>query len=101
MYENWVVRRIFGPMREEVVVGWRRLHNVELHNLYASSSVNKVIKSRKIKWTGHVPHMGQLRNAYNIVVGKPEGMRPLQRPRHRREGDIKMDLREIGWEDAE
>jgi hypothetical protein len=72
VFENRVLRIIFGPKRDEVVGGWRRLHNEELHNLYASSDV-KVIISRNIRWAGHVARMGEMRNAYNILDGKPEG----------------------------
>jgi hypothetical protein len=81
--ENRVQRRTFGPKREEVAGGWRRLHNEELHNLYASIDVIRVIKSRWMKWVGHVARMGEMRNTYNILVRKPEGERPLERPRRR------------------
>jgi hypothetical protein len=76
-----VLRRIFGPMRKEVVRGWRKLHN-EFHNLYTSSDIIRVIKSRRMRWTEHMACMGEMRNAYNILVGKPEGKRPLGRPTH-------------------
>jgi hypothetical protein len=77
---------------------WRKLHNEELHNLYSSPSIITMIKSRRIRWAGHVARMREKRNAYRILVGKPEGRRPLGRPRHRCVGNIKMDLREIGWD---
>jgi len=77
--------------------GWRTLHNKKLHNLYASQNI-RVIKSRKMRWTGHVAYMGDMRNMYNVLVGKSEGRRPLGRHRLRCEDNIGMDLREIGWE---
>jgi hypothetical protein len=97
MYENRVLRKISGPKRAEVAGGWRRLHYEELHNLDASPNVIRVIKSRKIL-AGHVVRMGEMRNAYSILVGKPEGKRPLGRLGHRWENDIRIDLREIEWE---
>jgi hypothetical protein len=78
--------------------GWRKLHNEELHSLYSSPSIIRMMKSRRMKWAGHVARMGEKRNAYRILVGKPEGKRPLGRPRRRWVGNIKMDLREIGWD---
>jgi hypothetical protein len=92
-----VLRRIFGPKRDEVTGGWRNLHNEELHGLYASPSIVRVIKARRIRWAGHVVRMGEMRGAYNILVGKPEGRRPLGRSRRGWEDNIKMDLREIGF----
>jgi hypothetical protein len=82
--ENRVLRRIFGPKREEVLGGWRRLHNEELHNSYASPNIIRVIKSRSIGWMDHIARLEEMRNAYNILVGKPEGKRPLGRHRRRR-----------------
>jgi hypothetical protein len=76
-----VLRRIFGPMRGEVMGGWRELHNEELHNLYSSPNIIRIIKSRRMRWAGHVARIGEKRNAYRILVGKPEGKRPLGRPR--------------------
>jgi hypothetical protein len=81
--ENRVLRRIFGPKKEEMAGGWRRLHNAELHNLYASVDVISVIKSRRVGWMWHVARMGEMRSAHKIFVGKPERKRPLGRPRHR------------------
>jgi hypothetical protein len=83
MFENRVLRRIFGHKREEVAGGWRRLHNEELLNLYTSPNIVRVIKLRRVRWEGHVARMGKMRNAYNILVVKPEGKRPLGRPRRR------------------
>jgi hypothetical protein len=73
--------------------GWRKLHNEELHNLYSSPSIIRVIKSRRMRWAGHAARMGERRNAYRILVGKPEGKTPLGRPRCRWVDNIKMDLR--------
>jgi hypothetical protein len=95
--ENRVLRRIFVPTRDEVTGEWRKLHNGERHNLYSSPDIIRQIKSRRMRWAGHVARVGEGRNVYRVLVGKPEGKRPLERPRHRREEGIKMDLREIGW----
>jgi hypothetical protein len=97
VFENRVLRRIFGPTRDEVTGEWRRLHNGELHNLYSSPDIIRQIKSRRVRWAGHVACMGEGRNVYRVLVRKPEGKRPLERPRHRWEDRIKIDLREIGW----
>jgi hypothetical protein len=97
VFENGVLRRIFGPKRDEVTGQWRKLHNTELHNLYLSSDTIKHIKSRRMRWAGHVAHMGEGRNVYWVLVVKPEGKRPHGRPRRRWEDGIKMDLGEIGW----
>jgi hypothetical protein len=96
-----VLRKIFGPKRDEVTGGWRKLLNEELHNLYCSPSVIRIIKSRRMRWAGHVVRMGEMRNEYRIFLGKPKGKRPLGRPRRRWEYNIKMDLREIGWDDMD
>jgi hypothetical protein len=96
VFENRVLRRIFEPRRDEVTGDWRKLHNEELHNLY--SLPNIMIKSRRMRWAGHVARMGETRNAYKILVGNPEGKRPLERRRRRWVDNIKMDLREIGWD---
>jgi hypothetical protein len=77
VFENRVLRRIFGPKRNEVTGDWRKLHNEELHNLYTSPNAIRIIKSRRARWVGHVARMGKIRNAYIIVVGKPEGERPV------------------------
>jgi hypothetical protein len=81
VFENRVLRRIFGPKRDEVTGEWRKLHNEELQDLYSSPSIIRIIKSRRMRWAGHVARMGQKRNAYRLLVGKPEGRRPLGRPR--------------------
>jgi hypothetical protein len=90
-----VLRRVFGPKREEGAGGWRKLHNEEFHNLYASPDVINVIKSRRMRWAGHVALMIEMRNTYRILIGKPEGKRPFGRHRSRWENNIRMDLREI------
>jgi hypothetical protein len=76
--------------------GWRKPHNEELHNLYSSPSIIRIIKSRRLRWAGHVARMGEKRSVYRLLVGKPEGKRPLGRPRRRCIDNIKMDLVEIG-----
>jgi hypothetical protein len=81
VFENRVLGGIFGPKRDEVIGGWRTLHNEELHNLHCSPSIIRMIKSWKMRWVGHVARMGEQRNAYRILVGKPEEKRPLGRPR--------------------
>jgi hypothetical protein len=83
VFENRVLRRIFGPKRDGVTGGWRKLHNEELHNLYPSPSIIIIIKSRRMRWGGHVARMGERRNVYSLLVGKPEGKIPLGRPRRR------------------
>jgi hypothetical protein len=93
----YLLRRIFGPKRDEVTGEWRRLHNEELNDLYSSSNIIRVIKSRRMRWAGHVARMGEGRGAYRFLVGRPEGRRSFGRPRRRWEGDIKMDLQEVGW----
>jgi hypothetical protein len=92
VFENRVLRRIFGPKRDEVAGDWRKLHNEELHNFYSSPNIISLIKSRRMRWTWHVARMGETRNAYRISVGKPEE----KRPRRRWVDNIKMDLGETG-----
>jgi hypothetical protein len=94
LFENRVLRRIFGPKGYEVKGGWRKLHNEQLHNLYSSPSIMRMIKSRRVRWTGHVARIGVRRNTYRILVRKPDGKRPLERRRW--VDNIKMDIREIG-----
>jgi hypothetical protein len=96
VFENWVQRRKFGPKRDEIMGNWRKLLNKELHNSYSSTNIMRRIKSRRMRWTGHVVRMGKKRNSYRVMVGKPERKGPLGRPRHRWEDSIKMDLRDIG-----
>jgi len=96
VFENMVLRRIFGPRRDEVVGEWRRLHNEELNDLYSSPNIVRVIKSRRIKLDEHVARMGEERGLYRVLVGKPEGKRPLGRPRRRWVDNIRMDLQEVG-----
>jgi hypothetical protein len=95
-FENRVLRRIFGRKRDGVTGGWRKLHNEDLHNLYSSPSIIRIIKSMRMRWAGHVARMGEKRNVYMLLVGKPEGKRPLGRPRRRWVDNIKMILLEIG-----
>jgi hypothetical protein len=95
--ENRVLRGMFGPRREEVEGVWRRLQSEELHNLYASPNNNRVMKSRRMRWAGHVVPFGGMRNAYKIFLGKPEGKRPLGRTGRRWKDNIGMDLRKIEW----
>jgi hypothetical protein len=97
VFENRVLRRIFGPTRDEVIGEWRELHSGELRNLYSSPDIIRQIKSRRMRWAGPVARMGEGRNVYRVLVGKPEGKRPLGRPRRGWEDGIKMDLGEIGW----
>jgi hypothetical protein len=101
VFENRVLRRIFGPKRDEVTGGWRKLYNGELHGLYSSPGIVRVIKARRVRWAGHVARMGEVRGAYNILVGKPEGRRPPGRPRRRWEDNISMDLGEIRFGDVD
>ena len=96
VFENRVLRRVFGPKRDEVAGEWRKLHNEELIDLYSLPNIVRVIKSRRMKWVGHVALMGQGRGMHRVLVGKPETKRPLGRPRHRWEDNIKMDLKEVG-----
>jgi hypothetical protein len=96
VFENRVLRRIFGPKRDEATGEWRRLHNEELNNLYSSPNIIRVIKSRRMRRAVHVATMGEKRGAYRILVGRPEGRRQLGRPRRRWEDNIKMDLQGVG-----
>jgi hypothetical protein len=95
VFENSVLRRIFGPKREEDR-SWIKLHNDELHNLFSSQNIVRVIKSRRMRWVAHVACIGEARDVYRVLVGRPKDKRPLGRPRHRWEDKIKMNLREIG-----
>ena len=95
-FENRVLRRIFGPRRDGVTGEWRKLHNEELNDLYSSPNIVRVIKSRRLRWAGHVARMEEGRGVHKVLVGKPEGKSPLGRPRRRWEDNIKMDLEEVG-----
>ncbi|KAJ4450707.1 hypothetical protein ANN_02136 [Periplaneta americana] len=101
VFENKVLRKIFGAKRDEVTGEWRKLHNTELHALYSSPDIIRNIKSRRLRWAGHVARMGEFRNAYRVLVGRPERKSPLGRPRRRWEDNIKMDLREVGYDDRD
>jgi hypothetical protein len=92
-----VLRRIFGPKRDGVTGGWRKLQNEELHNLYSSPSIIRIIKSKRMRWAGHVAGMGEKRNVYRLLIGKPEGKRPLGRPRCRWIDNIRMGLSVVDW----
>jgi len=96
VFENMVLRRIFGPRRDEVTGEWRRLHNEELNDVYCSPDIVRVIKSRRMIWAGHVARMGEERGLYRVLVGKPEGRRPLGRPRRKWVDNIRTDLQEVG-----
>jgi hypothetical protein len=96
LFENRVLRRIFEPKRDGVMREWKKLHNEELHNLYSSPSIIRIVKSRRMRWAGHVARMEEKRNVYRLLVGKPEGKRPLRRRRRRWIVNIKMDLLEKG-----
>ena len=96
MFENRVLRRIFGSKRDGVTWKWRKLHNGELNDLYCSPNIVRVIKSRRMRRAGHVARMEEGRGVHKVLVGKPEGKRPLGRPRHKWEDNSKMDLQEVG-----
>jgi len=96
VFENRVLRRVFGPKRGELTGKWRKLHNEELRDLYSLPNIVGVVKSRRMRWAGHVARMGEGRGVHRVLVEKPEGKRPLGRPRRRWEDNIKMDLREVG-----
>jgi hypothetical protein len=100
VFKSRVLRRTFGPKRYAVTGDWRKMNNEQLHNLYSSPYIIRMIKLR-MSWVGHVTHMAKMRSAYKILVGKPEGKRPLGTPRHKWEDNIKMNLREIGLEDVD
>jgi len=96
VFENMVLRRIFGPRRDVVTGDWRRMHNEELNDLYSSPNIVRVIKSRRMRWAGYVARMGEEGVVYRAMVGKPEGRRPLRKPRRRWVDNIRMDLQEVG-----
>jgi hypothetical protein len=97
VFENRVLRRIIGPKRDEVAGEWIKLHNEELRDLYSSPSIIRIIKSRRMRLGGHVARRGEKKTAYRLLVGKPEGKRPLGRPRRRWVDNISIDLGEMGW----
>ena len=104
MFENkvgLVLRKIFEAKTEEITCEWRKLRIAELHALYSSPNIIRSLKSRRLRWAGHVARMEQSRNAYRVLVGKPEGKRHLGRPRRRWEDNIRMDLREVGCDTGE
>jgi len=96
VFQNRVLRRLFGPKRDEVTGEWRKLNNEELRDLYSLPIIVRVVKSRRMRWAGHVVCMGEGRGVHRVLVGKPEVKRPLGRPRRKWEDDIKMALRELG-----
>jgi hypothetical protein len=97
VFQNRMLRKIFGPKKDEVTGGRRKLHNEELRDLYSSLSIIRMIKTRRMRWAGHVARMGKNRNEYKLLMGKPEGKRPLGRPKRKWVDNIKMDLLEIVW----
>ncbi|KAJ4428496.1 hypothetical protein ANN_24533 [Periplaneta americana] len=101
VFENKVLRKIFGAKRDEVTGEWRKLHITEMHALYSSPDIIRNIKSRRLRWAGHVARMGESRTAYRVLIGRPEGKTPLGRKRRRWEDDIKMDLRVVGYDDRD
>jgi hypothetical protein len=101
VFENRVLRRIFGPKKDEVTGGWKKLHIEDLHVLYFSPSIIRVMKARRMRWAGHVASMGVVSVEYKFLVGRPEGRRTLGRPRCEWEDNIKMDIREIGFGDVD
>jgi len=96
VFESRVWRRVFGSKRDEVTGEWRKLHNEELRDLYSLPNIVRVVKSRRMRWAGHVARLREGRSGHRVLVGKPEGKRPLGRPRRRWEDNIKMDLRKVG-----
>ena len=96
VFENRVLRRVFGSKRDEVTGEWRKLHKEELSDLYSLPNIVRVVKSRRMRWAGHVARMGEGRGVHRVLVGKSEGKRPLERPRRRWEDNNKMELQEVG-----
>jgi len=95
-FENRVLRKVFGPKRDEVTGEWRKPHNEELNDLYSLPNIARMVKLRRMRWAKHVARMGEDRGVHRVLLGKPEGKRPLGRPRRRWEVNIKMDLQEVG-----
>jgi len=98
VFQNSVLRIIFGPKMEEVTGEWRKLHNEKLNDLNSPLNIIQVIKSRRMRCVGHVAHVGKRRGAHRVLMRKPKGKGPLGKPRHRWEDNIKMHLQEVGWE---
>jgi hypothetical protein len=98
VFESRMLWRMFGPKRDEVTRDLRKLHNEKINNLYSSPNIIRMMKSRSMRWAGHVARMGATRNAYRILVGKPEGNSPLGKPIRRWVDNINIDLIEIGWD---
>ena len=98
MFENKVLCKIFWAKRHEITGEWRKFYNAELHAMYTSPNIIRILKSRRLRWTGHVTRLEQSRNTYRVLVEKPERERPLRRPRRRWEDNIKMVLREVGFD---
>jgi hypothetical protein len=101
VFENRVLKIIFGPKEDEVTGKWRKVPNEELHDLYSSPSSIRMIKSRRMRWAGQAVGMGERRGVCRVLMGKPEGKRPLERPRHRWKDNIKMDLQDVGLGDMD
>jgi hypothetical protein len=97
VFENKVLRRVFGPKRDEVTGEWRKLHNEELNDLYSLLNIVRVVKSRRVRWAGHVARMGEERGVYRVLMGKPEGKRSLGRPRCRWRIILKWIFRKLKW----
>jgi hypothetical protein len=96
VFENRVLRRVFGPTRDEVTGEWRKLHNEALNDLYSLPNIVRVVKARRMRWAGPVARRGEERGVHRVLGGKPEGKRPLGRPRRRREDTIKLDVQDVG-----
>ena len=92
VFEKWVLRRIFGPKRDEITVEWRKLNSEERNDLYCSPNIVRVMKLKRMRWAGHIASVGERRGVYRVLVGKPEGKRPLGIPEPRWEDNIKMDV---------
>ena len=96
VFENKVLSKILRAKRDAITGQWRNVHNAELHALYSSPNIIRNLKSKRLRWAGYVARMEKFRNAYRVLVGKPESKKPLGRPKRRWEDNIKMDLREVG-----